>query len=101
MKKLFQILKIQAALGIACIALVGLAPNTSKISEVCFATLEVDCTRCTSSECPVPDHGGVDLGIGVEPDALGAPSGCGAILIETEKPFLVYNYMNIYGAEHY
>lgn len=45
--------------------------------------------------------GGSDLGIGVEPDHDGTPSGCGSILFETEKPFLVYNYVNIYGVEHY
>ena len=66
-------------------------PNTSKITEVCFATLKVDCLRCTSSECPVPDLGGSDLNNGVEPDHAGTPSGCGSILFEMEKPFLVYN----------
>lgn len=76
-------------------------PNTSKITEACFSTLEVDCTNCTSTECPVPDHGGVDLDNGVEPDAEGTPAGCGSFLLETEKPVLVYNYVNVYGAEHY
>ena len=112
--KEFSFSKNKATLGIAVVVLAaGLAPptqgnkvytydpNTSKITEVCFATLEVDCLRCTSSECPVPDLGGADLGIGVEPDHAGTPSGCGSILFETEKPFLVYNYVNIYGAEHY
>ena len=100
MKKLFQILKIQAALGIAWIALVGLAPNTSKITEVCFATLEVDCTRCTSSECPVPDLGGSDR---VEKLIINgaSPSGCAEFVLDGEKPFIVYNYLNIYGSEHY
>lgn len=76
-------------------------PNTSKITEICFSTLEVDCTNCTSSECPVPDLGGTDLNNGVEPDAEGTPDGCGSFLLETEKPVIVYNYVNVYGAEHY
>ena len=76
-------------------------PNTSKITEACFSTLEVDCTNCTSSECPVPDLGGTDLNNGVEPDAEGTPAGCGSFLLETEKPVIVYNYVNVYGAEHY
>lgn len=112
--KEFSFSKNKATLGIAGIAVAVLTvtqtrgntiythdPNTSEITKFCFSALKVDCTNCTSSECPVPDLGGTDLNNGVEPDAEGTPAGCGSFLLETEKPVIVYNYVNVYGAEHY
>ena len=75
-------------------------PNTSKITEACFATLEVDCLVCTSTECPVPDHGGTDLVQKLTIYDI-APSGCAEFALQGEKPFIVYNYLNIWGSEHY
>ena len=108
---------MKAFLGIAVVVLAaGLAPITStqaqendvytfdpktdSILSVCFATLEVDCTTCPSSECPVPDLGGSDR---VEKLTMYdiAPSSCGEYLLDGERPFIVYNYLNIWGSEHY
>lgn len=56
-----------------------------------------------SLECPVFALGGAGWGKGGEPDVDEEglePSGCGSILIETEKSFVVYSSGNLYGAAH-